>query len=222
MTAKGKSVTASCVSVLIKEREIYEAISANTKLPKTCMITTWSPTKIVNAKNYFELVDEISEMGIPIETVYECIPKSVAASAGHGGSTQIIIASLKRGSSLRKKMIDFLYKCCSNNEYISRKRLREELGTPNSLTDDEIKTHFNKYACTQLLKIRANPKPFASHQPPQKVVFEQHPLKIECDTIYRKILLRMVEAGYGDTEYAAFAHVMKWAVERLDAEQAKP
>ena len=43
--------------------------------------------------------------------------------------------------------------------------------------------------------------------------------KIECAPIHRKILISMMEKGFGDNEYAAFCIALKWAVERLKEEQ---
>ena len=221
MAAKGKPMHATCASVIRKEREIYDAIIDDKKAPKSCLISKWSPQKIKCARHYYLLTDEISEMGIPIDTVYECIPKAVVINTNqrHG----FFPHSLKRNSPIRKKMIDFIYKCCSNNEYISQKIMRKEFGTTEEMTDDEIKTHANPKAACAILAVRAaKRKSLAALPTPPKVVFKQHPLKIECDTIYRNVLTRVMKAGYGDSEYAAFAHVMKWAGERLDAEQQIP
>ena len=159
MTAKNKSINAQCSGVIRKEREIFDAMEFGAKIPKSCLVTDWSRSKIMTMRNYFALADEISEMGIPIDTVYDCMPKKLCDGSGYGG-TNIVPTSLKRTSPIRKKMIDYIYDCCANNEYVNSKKLVTMCGISNiTITEEEIRANYKPEYVNTIIATNAWPNP---------------------------------------------------------------
>ena len=219
MTAKNKAINVHCSGVIRKEREIFDAMEFGAKIPKSCLVTDWSHSKIMSIRNYFALADEISEMGIPIDTVYDCMPKKLCNGRGYGGSN-IIPTSLKRTSPIRKKIIDYIFDCCSNNEYVNLKKLVTMCGVGKStITEEEIRANYKpEYVNVTIAnRRRAQARRLHTVIPIETV---SNPLKqsgrdIVCDTAIRSVLTRIVAAGKAEDEYAALLYCIKLGAESL-------
>ena len=219
MTAKNKSINVQCSGVIRKEREIFDAMEFGAKIPKSCLVTEWSRGKILNMRNYFALADEISEMGIPIDTVYDCMPKTLCSSSGYGGGN-LMPTSLKRTSPIRKKMIDYIYDCCANNEFVNLKKLVTMCGvSKKTITEEEIRANYKPEYVNSTI---ANKRLAQSHRLHAVIPIEpvSKPLKqsgrdIVCDTAIRSVLTRIVAAGKAEDEYAALLYCIKLGAESL-------
>ena len=219
MAAKNKSINVQCSGVIRKEREIFEAMEFGAKIPKSCLVTDWSLSKIRNMRNYFALADEISEMGIPIDTVYDCMPKMLFNGRNHWGSN-IIPTSLKRTSPIRKKMMDYIYDCCANNEYVNLKKLVTMCGVGRiTITEEEIRANYKPEYVNATI---ANKRLAQSRRLHAVIPIEpvSKPLKqsgrdIVCDTAIRSVLTRIVAAGKAEDEYAALLYCIKLGAESL-------
>ena len=219
MTAKNKSINVQCSGVIRKEREIFDAMEFGAKIPKSCLVTEWSRSKIMSMRNYFALADEISEMGIPIDTVYDCMPKKLCNGRGYGGSN-IIPTSLNRTSPIRKKMIDYIYDCCANNEYVNLKKLVTMCGVSKiTITEEEIRANYKPEYVNATI---ANKRLAQSRRLHAVIPIEpvSKPLKqsgrdIVCDTAIRSVLTRIVAAGKAEDEYAALLYCIKLGAESL-------
>ena len=219
MTAKNKSINVQCSGVIRKEREIFDAMEFGAKIPKSCLVTDWSRSKIMSMRNYFALADEISEMGIPIDTVYDCMPKKLCNGRGYGGSN-IIPTSLNRTSPIRKKIIDYIYDCCANNEYVNLKKLVTMCGvSKTTITEEEIRANYKPEYVNATI---ANKRLAQSRRLHAVIPIEpvSKPLKqsgrdIVCDTAIRSVLTRIVAAGKAEDEYAALLYCIKLGAESL-------
>ena len=219
MTAKNKSIYVQCSGVIRKEREIFDAMEFGAKIPKSCLVTDWSRSKIRDMRNYFALADEISEMGIPIDTVYDCIPKKLCDGGGYGGQN-IIPTSLNRTSPIRKKMIDYIYDCCANNEYVNLKKLVTMCGVSGiTITEEEIRANYKpEYVNATIASKRlAQSRRLHAVIPiePVSKPLKQSGRDIVCDTAIRSVLTRIVEAGKAEDEYAALLYCIKLGAESL-------
>ena len=219
MTAKNKSINVQCSGVIRKEREIFDAMEFGAKIPKSCLVTEWSRSKIKSMRNYFALADEISEMGIPIDTVYDCMPKTLCNGGGFG-SSNIMPTTLNRTSPIRKKMIDYIYDCCANNEYVNLKKLVTMCGVSGiTITDEEIRANYKpEYVNATIANNRlAQSRRLHAVIPiePVSKPLKQSGRDIVCDTAIRSVLTRIVEAGKAEDEYAALLYCIKLGAESL-------
>ncbi len=218
MTAKNKSKNVQCSGVIRKEREIFDAMEFGAKIPKSCLVTEWSRSKIKSMRNYFALADEISEMGIPIDTVYDCLPKSLCI--GRGSGFNIIPTSLKRTSPIRKKMIDYIYDCCANNEYVNLKKLVTMCGLSKiTITEEEIRANYKPEYVNSIITNKRLAQSRRLHAvipiEPVSKPLKQSGRDIVCDTAIRSVLTRIVEAGKAEDEYAALLYCIKLGAESL-------
>ena len=219
MTAKNKSINVQCSGVIRKEREIFDAMEFGAKIPKSCLVTDWSRGKILGMRNYFALADEISEMGIPIDTVYDCMPKTLCNGGGFG-SSNIMPTTLNRTSPIRKKMIDYIYDCCANNEYVNLKKLVTMCGVSGiTITEEEIRANYKpEYVNATIANNRlAQSRRLHAVIPiePVSKPLKQSGRDIVCDTAIRSVLTRIVEAGKAEDEYAALLYCIKLGAESL-------
>ena len=219
MTAKNKSIYVQCSGVIRKEREIFDAMEFGAKIPKSCLVTDWSRGKILGMRNYFALADEISEMGIPIDTVYDCMPKTLCNGGGFG-SSNIMPTTLNRTSPIRKKMIDYIYDCCANNEYVNLKKLVTMCGVSKiTITEEEIRANYKpEYVNATIANNRlAQSRRLHAVIPiePVSKPLKQSGRDIVCDTAIRSVLTRIVAAGKAEDEYAALLYCIKLGAESL-------
>ena len=219
MTAKNKSINVQCSGVIRKEREIFDAMEFGAKIPKSCLVTDWSRGKILGMRNYFALADEISEMGIPIDTVYDCMPKTLCNGGGFG-SSNIMPTTLNRTSPIRKKMIDYIYDCCANNEYVNLKKLVTMCGVSGiTITEEEIRANYKpEYVNATIASKRlAQSRRLHAVIPiePVSKPLKQSGRDIVCDTAIRSVLTRIVAAGKAEDEYAALLYCIKLGAESL-------
>jgi hypothetical protein len=181
-------------------------------------------------RNYFALADEISDMGIPIDTVYDCMPKTVCRHDDRHTNGVVSPANLKRTSPIRKKMIDYIFDCCSNNEYVNPKKLIEVAGiSTKTITEEVIRSNYkpefvDRVIGRKLRNAQSRRAALASdpvHKLDTPVKLDTKPMKqagrdIVCDSAIRSVLTRIVAAGKAEDEYAALLYCIRLGAESLN------
>lgn len=176
--------------------------------------------------NYKSIVDEIEGMGLRDRNlIYRLLKLDRLTGRGRAnthvrGMPKLFL--LKRNSPIRKKMMDYIFKTISNGYRVKAEELKCASGVDvTTWSIDDFKEHYSAesaaYSFAQIRKWRDVPRFVKSPEITNKPLV-QRGREVVCDPIYRNILTRMVLAGHGDDEYAAFSIVMKWAVERLERE----
>lgn len=220
--AKEKSENATCSGVIKLERERFEERSGGKPARKSCLFINWSPIRIKLATQYFELADELEELGIPLDVFYECVPKSIISHGGNDVTMRPLnFDVLKRSSSLRKKGIDYIFKCCSNMMYVKPKSLIAAMDgmTISSITSEQIDEHYKPSVATRAKasKLRRHKSTTVSNP-----AFTQSERKIECDPVIRNVLLRIVTMGKAEDEYGALMYCIKLGAESVASQTDIP
>ncbi|MFA5715673.1 MAG: hypothetical protein WC998_08030 [Candidatus Paceibacterota bacterium] len=167
---------------------------------------------------YKEVVEELLDAGLSDEDfIYSSLTVSHLQRVGkiHG---DIPFIALKRTSPIRKKMFDYIFLTLSQGKKITHAGIQAASGTnKHEWTDKDFEEHYTPHAAANAIRYRAGVYNLPNTAPRSPLTQRGH--EIICDTVFRKILLRVISAGYGDTEYSALSHVMKWAAERLESEE---
>jgi hypothetical protein len=210
-----------CSGVLKKEREILEA-TASGKTVKSCLIGVMGTKKRYRLKQYFSLVDELVDLGVPIDQVYRNLPRFLKS---RGERVIPNIHCLKTNSPLRRKAIDFLFDKCSNDTPVDVSEYIDILPDTTKWTKDDYKEHYKPESIPYLREssgYRRNLyKSIAAL--PQDALNARELLRDSNQGVPQKLrLLRAVSdplfnhcekmnaAGYGDNPYAALAHLVKF------------
>lgn len=208
-----------CSAVITKEREILDASDITSV--KTCLNINFSDSKRRTLKKYFDICDEISDLGIHINKVYKNYPKScVAVSSTYKDTTPI--SNFKKNSPIRQKVMDYIFECCANDIPVDTKTYNKLLGDWRGWSDDMIKEHCTEHVAQYMIsrRISIRNKNKLKLLPAQitPCVLKQRDRNVELGAPHHAILHRMIEKGFGADEYAAFCIAMKWASERISGE----
>lgn len=116
-------------------------------------------------------------------------------------------------------MVDYLFNCCINKKKARTRDFNKFIYPPfKDWGEKEIEEH---YLPSKINWVISNRKRHSKLQnfTIKKSFLGQSGQTIKCDSVHHNILLRMIDAGYGDTEYAAFCIALKWAAERINQEK---
>ena len=164
-------------------------------------------------------------MGIPIDTVYDCLPKSAIMVAQYeDGVRTVHIPVLKRTSPIRKRMIDYIFDCCSKNEYVFPRALTQASGVSmKTITEEEIVSNYIPGAASfplAALHVSRSPQRRVENIPDKitDIPLKQSGRDIFCDTAIRSVFTRIIAAGKAEDEYAALLYCVRLGAESLNSQ----
>lgn len=216
-----------CSKLLDKERELLE--HAEEKGVSSCLTGTgFSRYKRVRLIHYFEIIDELVDMGVRREDAQNNIPLSVCESSWNKTKDLVNFHSLKKTSSIRKKMMDYFFLCAVNNKPAELPDLIKASGELRTKwTNEDYKMHYSLQAANfanSLVK-RHNTmriKRLSEKDDIGKIIVSpwnvRHYLMLACTAPQYSLLTQVSNAGYGDDEYAAFCFAIKLLGEYLQRE----
>jgi hypothetical protein len=189
-----------------------------------------SKKSIAEYEKYSDMIDELCIRGCEKNTAYNLIHITVVrAGATKNG---INLFSLKKSSSIRKRIMDYLFSCAVSGKQTTRKGYVAIAGTRKDWSDTEYDEHYTPLAISQIKKVRAierhktrilngvdNPNAGHYFESNTGVTRKMGALSSLCTTGQTNILFSMVERGYGDNAYESFCIALKWASEKLDSEK---
>jgi len=216
-----------CAGVIEKERELLETYENGGTLSGCFTGTGLTASRKFRLKTYFELTDEIVDMGVPIKQVYRNLPK-IVLSHGHTTVGLVSIPSLKHHSPIRKKMIDYIFKQCADNKGVDITELIRVSGVDSrTWTEENYREHYKKGSAEHAINAKRSGIKRIKHLQDliSKTVREGDIRLLQQDNTHLlgKIRLlmalstplynhceKMNEAGYGDNPYAALSHLVKF------------